>query len=217
MNGISTDALVGLAGVALGALVSLIIMWFEGKRESRRIADQRRYERAKDRVDKLEPYIAQLHHLSNKIRESAEGIFSWVRFWSRIPPSERRPVSQNALDDLQRTLKDASAVQEQDLGIILDSLEPQILDGFHELRKFFGTLRMLASAFFSEQEWALASPDPDYIDNWAEQWRRDIVTTYAAFEGAYKTLVIAIGNLLEHPCRRPSWVERLRQWWGRRG
>lgn len=166
MNGISTDVLAGLAGVTLGAVICLVGVWIEGRRETRRIPDQRRCERAKDRVDKIEPYTGRLHHLSNEIRHSVQGVFRWVRYWAHVPPSERPGTPQGLFDALERALEKADAVLDQDLRIILDSLEPQILDGFDELRKSFNTLCLLASAFLLEKETAFAPQDiAGYIES----------------------------------------------------
>jgi len=66
MNGISTDALVGLAGVALGFAGSLIVMLADRWLEEHRIRHQRRYERVRDRIDRLEPHIVRLNRAASK-------------------------------------------------------------------------------------------------------------------------------------------------------
>jgi hypothetical protein len=82
MKGISTDALVGLLGVVLGAFVSLVGVWIEGRREARRIADERRYERAKDRVDRIEPLIVEMDRAATQIWSAATTLCALTRIWA---------------------------------------------------------------------------------------------------------------------------------------
>jgi len=113
-------------------------------------------------------------------------------------------------------LEKADTVVEEEFGIILDSLEPEILDAFHELQLSFRRLYGLAQNCLLEREISPGSTNVEWIENWAKEWNEIIITEHEAFKEAYKTLVIAIGNLLEYPYRRPSWLQRLREWWGRR-
>lgn len=228
MNAISTEVWVGLVGVGLGFLGSLIVMLvgscLQAWREARRIADQRRYERVKDRVDKVEPYIERLKHLSDEVRAAVEEAIRWTLWMPVLPdtrPSERPTMVQYYLDILEGALEKAGAVLKEDPGIILESLEPQILDGFDELKQSFNRLYLLAGKLLLEHSRLAEGSVPSSkhwasIEMWAEEMRAEIVSEHETFKGVYKTLVMAIGNLLQGRYRRPSWVKRLRGWWVRR-
>jgi len=209
-----------LLAVGLGFLGSLVVMlignWLQAWREARRIADERRYKRAKDRVDKVEPYIAQLYHLSDKIRDSAEGVFRWVAYCSGVDPSKRPGMPHDLFDAVERALEEAKALQEQDPGIVLGSLESRVLEGVNALRTVFSALCLEAGFFLLEKDTAFARPDiAENVESWANKWHGRIVRAHDVFKGVYETLSIAIENLFERPYRR-SWVQRLREWWGRR-
>jgi len=143
MNGISTDALVGLAGVALGAVVSLVGVWIEGRREARRIADRRHYEWVKERLDKVEDHISRWNLTSYNLKNAALEVLEWTAIWWQAPRLERPEITgtvQQHLDALASALEKGEAFREEPPEILFGSLEPQILGGVYELHQSFSRL-----------------------------------------------------------------------------
>jgi len=126
----------GLIGAALGSVLgflgSLFIMRFREKGEAHRNADQRRYERAKDRVDKVERHIRRLRVGSDEVKNAAVRVLdATLGFW-RSPRSRRGPLvreTERRLHDLEQAVQAAKRVRQDDPGIILEYLGPEIIDG----------------------------------------------------------------------------------------
>jgi len=225
VNGISTDALVGLLGVALGAIVSLFAVWLEGRRESRRTAEERQYKWVKERLDKVEDYISQLSLISHQLKGAATGVLLWTPIWWQAPRLERPQMTgtvQGYLDALAKALEEGEVFRKEPPEILFGSLEPQILGGVYELHQSFSRLWVACSLLSVEREevtqQARDSNDLGPMRAWEKHCYDDVINEYETFQKSYGYLVDAMRGALtlESAYRRPSWVQRLREWWGRR-
>jgi len=229
-GGMNPTVIETLASVGLGFLGSLIVMlvanWLQAGREARRIADQRRYEWVKERLDKVDDYISRLSLTSYQLKDAAMGVLLWTPIWWQKPRLERPQITgtaQHYLDALARALEQGEAFRNQPPETVFGSLEPQTLGRVYELHQSFSRLWEACSLLSYERkeviEHARDSHDLGPMQAWEKHNHAEVINEYATFEKTYGQLVNAMRRALalENGYRLPSLVQRLREWWGRRG